>query len=99
MVKTQTLSFPIRVPDGMQAQALRLLDASRLAINQIITTLWPQLMPLLARGPVLPGSRSSATCSSALVTATARSAARWSRRAASCAPRPAASASSRVLST
>ncbi|GHO74001.1 hypothetical protein KSD_17720 [Ktedonobacter sp. SOSP1-85] len=43
MVKTHTLSFPIRVPDGMQAQALRLLDASRLAINQIITTLWPQL--------------------------------------------------------
>jgi putative transposase len=43
MAKTQTLSFPIRLPDGMQAQALRLLDASTIAINQIITDLWPQL--------------------------------------------------------
>src|SRR5258708_4052683 len=37
------LSFPIRLPDAMQAEALRLLDASRIAINQIITDLWPQL--------------------------------------------------------
>jgi putative transposase len=43
MAKTQTLSFPIRLPDSMQAEALRLLDASRIAINQIITELWPQL--------------------------------------------------------
>ena len=43
MAKTQTLSFPIRLPDAMQAEALRLLDASRSAINQIITDLWPQL--------------------------------------------------------
>ena len=43
MVKTQTLSFPIRLPDAMQAEALRLLDASRIAINQIIIDLWPQL--------------------------------------------------------
>ena len=43
MVKTQTLSFPIRLPDAMQAEALRLLDASAGAINQIITDLWPQL--------------------------------------------------------
>ncbi len=43
MAKTQTLSFPIRLPDGMHAEALRLLDASTLAINQIITDLWPQL--------------------------------------------------------
>jgi putative transposase len=43
MAKTQTLSFPIRLPDAMQAEALRLLDASRLAINQIIVDLWPQL--------------------------------------------------------
>src|SRR5258708_37130712 len=37
------LLFPIRLPDAMQAEALRLLDASRIAINQIITDLWPQL--------------------------------------------------------
>src|SRR5260221_8070036 len=43
MAKTQTLSFPIRLPDAMQAEALRLLDASRSAINQIILDLWGQL--------------------------------------------------------
>ena len=43
MAKTQTLSFPIRLPDAMQAEALRLLDASTIAINEIITDLWPQL--------------------------------------------------------
>src|SRR6266436_304000 len=43
MAKTQTLSFPIRLSDSMQAEALRLLDASRIAINQIITDLWPSL--------------------------------------------------------
>ena len=43
MVKTQTLSFPIRLPDAMQAEALRLLDASRLAINAILAELWPHL--------------------------------------------------------
>src|SRR5260221_10769085 len=43
MAKTQTLSFPISLPDAMQAEALRLLDASTIAINQIITDLWPQL--------------------------------------------------------
>lgn len=43
MAKTQTLSFPIRLPDTMQAEALRLLDASRIAINQILVELWPQL--------------------------------------------------------
>ena len=43
MAKTQTLSFPIRLPDCMQAEALRLLDASRPAINDIIEDLWPKL--------------------------------------------------------
>ncbi len=43
MAKTQILAFPIRLPDTMQAEALRLLDASRIAINEIITDLWPQL--------------------------------------------------------
>jgi putative transposase len=41
MAKTQTLSFPIRLPDAMQAEALRLLDASRIAINAILSELWP----------------------------------------------------------
>ena len=43
MAKTQMLSFPIHLPDCMQAQALRLLDASRPAINQLIGDLWPKL--------------------------------------------------------
>jgi len=43
MAKPQTLSFPIRLPDALQAEALRLLDASRLAINEILVDLWPQL--------------------------------------------------------
>ena len=43
MAKTQTLSFPIRLPDGQQAEALRLLDASRPPINQMVMDLWPQL--------------------------------------------------------
>lgn len=43
MAKTQTLAFPIRLLDAMQAEALRLLDASRSAINQILVELWPQL--------------------------------------------------------
>ncbi len=43
MAKTQTLSFPIRLPDSMQAEALRLLDESTPAINQIIRDVWPAL--------------------------------------------------------
>ena len=43
MAKTQMLSFPIRLPDCLQAEALRLLDASRPAINQLIQDLWPRL--------------------------------------------------------
>jgi putative transposase len=43
MAKTQLLSFPLRLPDIMQAEALRLLDASTPAINQILEDLWPKL--------------------------------------------------------
>jgi putative transposase len=39
MAKTQMLSFPLRLPDCMQAESLRLLDESRLAINVIIEEL------------------------------------------------------------
>src|SRR5215469_14590291 len=42
-VHTQPLSFPIRLPDALQAEALRLLDASRTAINEMLVELWPQL--------------------------------------------------------
>src|SRR5215813_12983760 len=43
LVHTQPLSFPIRLPDALQAEALRLLDASRSAINELLIELWPQL--------------------------------------------------------
>ncbi len=43
MAKTQTLSFPIRLPDAMQAEALCLLDESTPAINEIVQELWPDL--------------------------------------------------------
>ena len=39
----QPLSYDLRLPDEAQADALRLLDASRTVINQALTTLWPQL--------------------------------------------------------
>jgi hypothetical protein len=37
------LSYNLRLPDAAQADALRLLDASRAVINQALTTLWPRL--------------------------------------------------------
>jgi putative transposase len=43
MAKTQMLSFPLRLPDCMQAESLCLLDESRLAINVIIEELWASL--------------------------------------------------------
>lgn len=43
MAKTQLLSFPIRLPDCMQSDLLRLLDESRSAINQLIEELWDRL--------------------------------------------------------
>jgi putative transposase len=43
VAKTQTLSFPIRLPDAMQAEALRMLDAARPVINEIVRDRWPDL--------------------------------------------------------
>jgi putative transposase len=43
MAKTQTLSFPVRLLDTLQADALRLLDASRKAVNALLTQLWDHL--------------------------------------------------------
>lgn len=39
----QSLSYPIRLPDKAQADALRLLDVSREVINATVTALWSQL--------------------------------------------------------
>ena len=43
MAATQPLSYPIRLPDAAQQDALRLLDVSREVINATVAALWPQL--------------------------------------------------------
>ena len=40
---TQALSYPIRLPDRVQAEALRLLDVSREVINATVAALWEWL--------------------------------------------------------
>jgi hypothetical protein len=37
------LSYPLRLPDAIQADALRLLDMSREVINLTVTALWDRL--------------------------------------------------------
>jgi putative transposase len=39
----QSLSYPIRLPDGVRADALRLLDVSREVINATVVALWDRL--------------------------------------------------------
>jgi hypothetical protein len=39
----QVLTYSVRLPDAAQADALRLLDASRTVVNQTILLLWPRL--------------------------------------------------------
>ena len=39
----QSLSYPLRLPDEIQADALRLLDLSRQVINLTVTALWDRL--------------------------------------------------------
>ena len=39
----QPLTYDVRLPDEAQADALRLLDASRTVVNQALTILWPHL--------------------------------------------------------
>src|SRR5215471_1892854 len=40
---TQSLSYPIRLPDMLQPRALRLLDVSLKVINSTVAPLWEQL--------------------------------------------------------
>ena len=39
----QSLSYPIRLPDRAEVDALRLLDVSCQVIHVTVTALWPQL--------------------------------------------------------
>ena len=43
MTRTQPLAFPIRLPDAIQEEALRLLGASRAATSELLVELWPSL--------------------------------------------------------
>ncbi|HEY4386845.1 MAG TPA: zinc ribbon domain-containing protein [Ktedonobacteraceae bacterium] len=46
----QSLSYPLRLPDEVQADALRLLAVSREVINQVAMALWSRLDDFGARG-------------------------------------------------
>src|SRR5437870_12555634 len=39
----QPLTYDVRLPDEAQADVLRLLDASKVVINTVLTMLWPYL--------------------------------------------------------
>ena len=39
----QSLSYPLRLPDEIQAEVLRLLDVSREVINLTVAALWDRL--------------------------------------------------------
>ena len=39
----QPLSYDVRLPDEVQADAMRLLSASRVVVNALLTDLWPRL--------------------------------------------------------
>jgi hypothetical protein len=43
------LSYPLRLPDSIQQDALRLLDTSREVINLTVTALWDRLDELATR--------------------------------------------------
>ena len=47
----QPLSYDIRLPDEAQADALRLLDASRAVVNSALVQLWPYLDDFMAEHP------------------------------------------------
>jgi len=49
MANKQVLTYSLRLPDGAQTDALRLLDASRSVVNQTISALWPRLTAFLDR--------------------------------------------------
>ena len=45
----QSLSYPLRLPDEMQANALRLLDTARSVINLTVMALWDRLDEFASR--------------------------------------------------
>src|SRR5260370_8210009 len=47
----QPLSYDLRLPDAAQADALRLLDASRLVVNAALVQLWPYLDDFMTEHP------------------------------------------------
>jgi len=51
----QPLSYDMRLPDEVQADAMRLLSASHVVVNALLTGLWPRLdeFPGPTRGPAI----------------------------------------------
>ncbi len=49
MANKQVLMYSVRLPATAQADALRLLDASRAVVNQTLTLLWPRLVEFADR--------------------------------------------------
>jgi putative transposase len=47
----QALSYDLRLPDEAQADALRLLDASKRIINAALVALWPRLDEFMGEQP------------------------------------------------
>ena len=47
----QPLSYDLRLPDDIQAEALRLLIVSREAINATLVQLWPHLDAFMQKLP------------------------------------------------
>lgn len=97
MPTPQCLSYPIRLPDPVQEDALCLLDVSRKVINAAVIALWPQLDAFGTRETSYAyqgGDRLDRRKSIRM--GTANGAAKPSRRVGSCARKPTANSSSRA---
>jgi hypothetical protein len=54
----QPVSYELRLPDAVQAAALRLLDASREVVNATVAALWSASTTLASGRPGTPTNRS-----------------------------------------
>jgi len=93
----QFLSYPLRLPDEIQADALRLLDTSREVINLTVTALWDRLDEFALRTNSYAYKQVEEMTAPPL-TAIVNGGAKRNKRAASCADKPSASSNSRSFS-
>ena len=88
---TQALSYPIRLPDRVQAEALRLLDVSREVINATVAALWERLDDFGERETKYAYKQVTALIASSDRMEIGNGAVKPSKPAASCAGKPGAS--------